>query len=250
MSQRIAANRPKEKKPDRKKRQAVFKDLGLIEYSLALDIQMETLQSRVKEFELPDCIYLLEHPPVFTLGKNGGGENLIVSDDFLASKKINVIPARRGGNITFHGPGQLVMYPIVNLKKNRIRLNDFVYGLEEIMKKTARDFGIQTERSPKNHGIWVGSQKIGSIGLGIKKDISYHGIALNIDMDLTPFSWVNPCGLTGVCMTSIQNELEKQQSGLKKTAEHIPFENLFIIEKAKNYFKKHFCSIFNFKEMK
>lgn len=245
MSQGIAT-----KKPVAKQRLAVFRDLGLIEYSQALNIQMETLQSRIEGLELPDCIYLLEHPPVFTLGKNGGAENLVVSKDFLISKKINVVQTRRGGNITFHGPGQLIMYPVVNLEKNRIGLNDFVYGLEEIMKKTAHNLGVQTERSSKNHGIWVGSKKIGSVGLGIKKGVSYHGIALNITMDLTPFSWVNPCGLSGVSMTSILNEREKRQTDLGKTDKLLKFENHFIIETAKSCFKKHFCLIFDFKEMK
>jgi lipoate-protein ligase B len=147
---------------------------------------------------------------VFTFGRNGGRENLTVSEDFLKDRGVTLVQTDRGGNVTCHGPGQAVLYPVVDLEQARIGVTDFVYGLEEIMGQTARDFGVPIHRDPRNHGMWKGPRKIGSVGLSIKHGISIHGLALNVSMDLTPFSWINPCGMSGVSMTSLKQELENQ----------------------------------------
>ncbi|OGR55995.1 MAG: lipoyl(octanoyl) transferase [Desulfobacula sp. RIFOXYB2_FULL_45_6] len=217
------------------KRSAVFIDLGLMEYKKALALQAKTLESKINRMISEDYIFFVEHPPVFTLGKRGGEENLTVSREFLKSKKIDVIQTDRGGNITFHGPGQAVLYPIVDLENKRIGVKDFVFGLEEIMKQTLLDFGINADRKSLNHGIWVGDAKIGSVGISIKKGISIHGLAMNIYPDLEPFSWINPCGLTNISMTSIEKEIKK-----RSTSAELP------MKKIKESFIKHFSSLLNY----
>lgn len=191
-------------------RAGVFQDLGLLEYTRALDLQETARREKLEDRTRPDTIFFVQHPPVFTFGRNGGKENLTVSEDFLKDRGVTLVQTDRGGNVTCHGPGQAVLYPVVDLEQARIGVTDFVYGLEEIMGQTARDFGVPIHRDPRNHGMWKGPRKIGSVGLSIKHGISIHGLALNVSMDLTPFSWINPCGMSGVSMTSLKQELENQ----------------------------------------
>ena len=189
-------------------------DLSITDYNEILMLQKKIVSDKIAHQDKQDIILLLEHFPVFTLGKRGGMSNLIVSRKFLKSKKIEIIQTQRGGNITFHGPGQLVVYPIIDLKKAKIGVADFVNFLEQIMIQTCFDFGVKADKNNKNHGIWVGNSKIGSLGLSIKKGISCHGFALNIDINLEPFTWINPCGLEQISMTSIKNELKKNNKNL------------------------------------
>jgi len=185
-------------------------DLNSIEYCEALEFQKKIVSAKIEKKIEQDIILLLEHPAVFTLGKNGGRKNLKVSEAFLESKEISIVQTKRGGNITFHGLGQLVVYPIFDIAKAEIGVTDFVNYLEEVMIQTTLDFGVETSRNAKNRGVWVGNSKIGSIGLSIKKGISFHGLALNISLDLEPFSWINPCGMDNVSMTSMEQELKKK----------------------------------------
>jgi len=224
-----------------KERSAVWVDLGQLEYRRALELQMQVLQSKIDQPLLEDQLLFVEHLPVFTLGKRGGQENLGVSKEFLRLKHIDIVQTDRGGNITYHGPGQAVLYPIVNLEKNKIGVKDFVNGLEEIMKKTANDFNIDADRNIKNHGIWVGNSKIGSVGISIKKGVSFHGIALNINLDLEPFSWINPCGLSDISMTSLEKEIEKLDAHI---SHRTPYP--LSMEQVKMSFIHHFSSIFNY----
>jgi len=187
-------------------------DLGMMEYNEAWKLQNDIVSARVKGIIDRDIILFLEHPTVFTLGRRGGLDHLLVSEEFLKTSGIPIVHVERGGNITFHGPGQLVVYPIVNLKARGIGVVDFVAALEDVMLATVRTWGIAAERNPANRGIWVGNDKMGSIGLAIRKGTSFHGLALNVNVDLTPFSWIQPCGLQGVCMTSMQQELGKEMS--------------------------------------
>ena len=182
-------------------------DLGMMGYNEAWKLQSDIVSARANGIIDTDIILFLEHPAVFTLGRRGGLDHLLVSEEFLKTSGIPIVHVERGGNITFHGPGQLVAYPIVNLKARRIGVVDFVEALETVMLATVRTWGIAAERNPANRGIWVGNNKMGSIGLAIRKGISFHGLALNVNVDLTPFSWIQPCGLQGVCMTSMQQEL-------------------------------------------
>jgi len=226
------------------KRSAVFIDLHTLEYKRALDLQIQVLHSKIKNRALADQIFFVEHPCVFTLGKRGGQENLMVSKAFLNSKGIDLVQTERGGNITYHGPGQAVLYPIVDLEKNKIGVKDFVHGLEEIMKQTAEEFNIQADRNEQNHGIWVKNAKIGSVGICIRKGISFHGIAMNIHTDLEPFSWINPCGLTHISMTSIEREMTNIRLDNDAIDEKPP--SRISMETIKKAFVRHFASVFDY----
>ncbi len=222
----------------KKKRLALFRDLGVLEYKKALDLQTKTLQAKIDKTIDEDYIFFVEHQRVFTLGRRGGRENLTVSKKFLSAQNIDIIQTNRGGNITYHCPGQAVMYPVIDLEKNKIGVKDFVYGLEEIMKLTANDYGINADRNKKNHGIWVGNAKIGSVGVAIKRGISMHGLALNVNPDIKPFSWINPCGLSDISITSIEQETD-QSKAVEKNYD-------VSMDRIKNSFIKHFSSVFNY----
>jgi lipoate-protein ligase B len=185
-------------------------DLGIIDYNEAWKLQSDLVSARINGILDTDIILFLEHPAVFTLGRRGGLDHLLVSEEFLQKSEIPIVHVERGGNITFHGPGQLVVYLIINFRSRRIGVEDYVAALEEAMLRTARTWGITAERNPANRGIWVGSSKMGSIGIAIRKGYSFHGLALNVNVDLTPFTWIQPCGLQGVCMTSMKQELGKK----------------------------------------
>ena len=187
-------------------------DLGMMDYNEAWNLQGDIVSARINGIIDTDIILFLEHPTVFTLGRRGGLDHLLVTEEFLNSSGIPIVHVERGGNITFHGPGQLVAYPIVNLKARGIGVVDFVTALEDVMLATVHTWGIGAERNAANRGIWVGNSKMGSIGLAIRKGISFHGLALNVNVDITPFSWIQPCGLQGVSMTSMSRELTAQLS--------------------------------------
>ncbi len=182
-------------------------DLGTVDYQKAWKLQTDIVEARNNKIIDKDMILMLEHPPVFTLGRRGGTENLLVSEAFLEQSGIAVTQVERGGNITYHGPGQLVVYPIVDLEAARISVVEFVEALEQVMLRTVEVWGIKAERNSVNRGIWVADKKMGSIGIALRKGISFHGLALNVNPDLTPFSWIQPCGLQGVRMTSMEQEL-------------------------------------------
>jgi lipoate-protein ligase B len=187
-------------------------DLDTVDYKKALELQHRLVAARKTRVIESDTLLLLEHPAVFTLGRRGGLENLTVSREFLDKTGIPVIQVERGGNITYHGPGQLIAYPIVDLEAMRLKVDRYVELLEEIMIRTVRDFGVQTQRNPLNRGIWTGNHKMGSIGIAIRKGVSFHGLALNVNLALEPFTWINPCGLDQIAITSIQKASEQKVS--------------------------------------
>ena len=206
-------------------------DFERVDYREAWTLQEKLIMARRAGILQNDIVLFLEHRPVFTLGRRGGRECMLVSDTFLDKAGIPIIQVERGGNITYHGPGQLVAYPIVDLQTARIKVVDFVNGLEDVMLRTAENWGIAAERNDANRGIWVGSKKIGSIGIAVRRGISFHGLALNIHTDLTPFSWIQPCGLQDVAMTNMQQESAQSVSmhqvrGVLKNQ----FENVFGIK--------------------
>ena len=198
-------------KPATRNSKPVFSlNLGLLDYQAAWSLQQKLVAARVDKTISRDMILFLEHPSVFTLGRRGGLDNLLVTEAFLKDSGIPVVQVERGGVITYHGPGQIVAYPIINLHARRIGVKEFVSAMEEAMLQTAGKWGIPAERNPINSGIWVGSQKMGSIGIALRKGVSFHGLALNVNLDLTPFSWIQPCGLQGVSMTSMKKELDRE----------------------------------------
>jgi lipoate-protein ligase B len=184
-------------------------ELPVIGYREAWDLQSNLVGARKDKIIHTNVVLMLEHRPVFTLGRRGGLNNLRVSKDFLEEQGIVVIQVERGGDITYHGLGQLVVYPIIDLRVARLGVARFVEHLEELMIRTAGDWGITAERNSKNNGVWVGNNKLGSIGIAIRKGISFHGLALNVNLSLEPFSWITPCGLQDTEMTSMERELSR-----------------------------------------
>ncbi len=151
-------------------------------------------------------LLLVEHLPVITIGRNGKRSNVLVSNTVLASKGIEVFQVDRGGDVTYHGPGQLVAYPILRLADFRMGVRSFVEALAEVQVRVLRTFSIPAAWSSKTVGVWVGDRKIGSIGVRIAKGVSYHGFALNVGPDLSAFDLLNPCGMVGAKMTSVSRE--------------------------------------------
>ena len=187
-------------------------ELPLTDYREAWELQTLLATARKKRIIDRNIVLLLEHPPVFTLGRRGGINNLTVSEEFLKQRKISLIQVERGGNITYHGPGQVVMYPIIDLNMARTRVTDYIENLEEIMIRCCSDFGIKAVRNPINRGVWVKQNKIGSVGIAIRRGITFHGISLNVNLRMKPFSWINPCGLRNIGMTSMAQEVSDHVS--------------------------------------
>jgi lipoate-protein ligase B len=179
-------------------------DLGMVPYSEAWDLQTRLVEARGAGSLTNDVVLVLEHPAVFTLGKRGGRENLLVPEETLTRHGISIVQVERGGNITFHAPGQLVLYPIIHLERAGIKVVEMVDRLEEVMIRTCAEWGIPAGRNPLNRGVWVGLKKIGAIGIAVRRGVSFHGMALNVNIDLAPFGWIQPCGLEGVGVTSMR----------------------------------------------
>ena len=187
-------------------------ELPTLPYADARDLQGRLVSAVADRRIDTNVILMLEHFPVFTLGRRGGLDNLTVSEDVLKHARIPVIHSERGGNITFHGPGQLIVYPIINLRAARMSVGDYVENLEETMILTAHQWGVGACRNPVNRGVWVGNNKLGSIGIAIRHGISFHGLALNVNGSLEPFGWIRPCGLQAIGVTSMEQESSRNVS--------------------------------------
>ncbi len=181
-------------------------DLGMTDYAAAYALQLDLVEKRRSGTIGEDLFLVTEHPGTFTLGRRGGRQNLMVSGQFLQEKNIPLVHIERGGDITYHGPGQLVIYPIIHLRQAGLSVSAYVHCLEEIMISLAAASGVTAARDPRNHGVWAGDKKLGSVGIAIRHGVAFHGLALNVNICLEPFSWVNPCGLTGVKMTTLSRE--------------------------------------------
>ncbi|MFO8085076.1 MAG: lipoyl(octanoyl) transferase LipB [Desulfobacterales bacterium] len=183
-----------------------FTDLTTVAYRSAWKLQKNILEAKKENENFPDVVLFLEHTPVFTLGRKGGMENLKVSEGMIRDSGAEIIPVERGGDITYHGPGQLVGYPVIHLPRNGLKVIDYVEKLEEAMLQTVYQWGISAGRNVLNRGIWVENRKLGSIGIAVKRGISFHGFSLNVDVSLKPYEWINPCGLKDVSITSMIQE--------------------------------------------
>ena len=192
--------------------------LGRVPYAEAMLIQQQVVSAR-KQDVIGDTLLLLEHPPVLTLGRNAHRSNILASDEFLASRGVELHDVNRGGDVTYHGPGQLIGYPIVDLRgdlpgKKGPYLGpvDYVRLLEEALIRTCGDFGVMTQRICKLTGVWtmaggsIREKKIAAIGVHVSQGITSHGFALNVTTDLTAFDRIVPCGIPGVVMTSVERE--------------------------------------------
>ncbi|MCY4378771.1 MAG: lipoyl(octanoyl) transferase LipB [Candidatus Dadabacteria bacterium] len=185
-------------------------ELGTVPYEKALEYQENLLAKRIAE-EIQDSLILLEHPPTITTGRKGNTENLLVREEYLKKHGISLIHASRGGDITFHGPGQIVGYPILNLKNHGMDIRKHLRMIEEMIIRTLRDFDIEGRRIDGVTGVWVKRSKIASIGIAIRKWVTYHGFALNVSTNLDYFDLILSCGITDVRITSIGSWLGKEE---------------------------------------
>lgn len=182
------------------------KDLGVMGYRQAHELQLQCVQNQLAESD-DEQVLLIEHPPVFTLGSSGKQDSLLKSTKDIIGEGAEIVHTERGGDITYHGPGQLVVYPIINLRRRKLSVTTYIEQLEEMMLLTAADVGVVANRDARNRGIWVDDNKIGSVGIRIRHGISFHGLSLNVNLSLEPFRWIRPCGLFGVGVSSLQKEL-------------------------------------------
>ncbi len=192
-------------------RKLVYCDLGLIDYKEAWDLQKSIHQLRA-ENKFDDVLFLLEHPHTYTLGKIADKNNLIGDEKFLSENKISVYDIDRGGDITYHGPGQIVGYPIISLTNWKQDTHKYLRAIEEVVIKVCAEYGLQGSRVDKYTGVWLDSRKICAIGIKVSLWITMHGFAFNINTDLKLFNGIIPCGISDKDVTSLNRELNKEIS--------------------------------------
>jgi len=195
--------------------------LGRVAYEEALELQRHAARDRISGGLSQDVLLLVEHPPVVTLGRAAKGKNLIASPEFLRSKGVDLFEVERGGDVTFHGPGQLVGYPIVDLKRHRLDLHWYLRKIEEALIHTLADYEIVAERNPSFTGVWTKGKKIASIGVHARDWVTWHGFALNVTTDLSYFDLMVPCGIDGVVMTSVARELGTDDVSMQDVIERV-----------------------------
>lgn len=192
-------------------REGTWTDLGRMGYAECHALQ-NALLDRVAAGEHASTLLLVEHPPVFSLGAGFHSENLLFPEDYYRSQGIAVEPTDRGGDVTYHGPRQLVAYPVFDLKPLGQDLHKWLRELEEAVIRTLAHFGLEGYRFPPHTGVWVSGRKVCAIGIKVRRWVSKHGIALNCDNDLSPFGLIVPCGIRGYAVTSISHELGRTVS--------------------------------------
>ena len=232
------------------KQQIIFQDLGLMDYQRAWDYQEKLLKENVRRKSLvysqepgadgpPTQHYLLltEHPPVYTLGKSGNKKNVLLADDEMKARSIQFFNTNRGGDITFHGPQQIVGYPILDLEKFYTDIGKYLRNIEEVIILTIAEYGIKGERSAGETGVWIEpgvlgrERKICAIGVRCSRWITMHGFALNVNTDLSYFNYIIPCGIANKQVTSLEKELgRKLDMGEVKEKIKRNFEKVFDAE--------------------
>jgi lipoyl(octanoyl) transferase len=211
--------------------------LGRVPYAEAIAIQQQVIAAR-KQNLIDDTLLLLEHPPVLTLGRNAHRSNILASDELLAKRGVDLHEVNRGGDVTYHGPGQLVGYPILDLrgdlpgkKGSYLGPVDYVRLLEEALIRTCSDFGVMTQRICKRTGVWtmaggsVQEKKIAAIGVHVSQGITSHGFALNVTTDLRDFEWIVPCGISDRQVTSLELEADVDRQPSMEQALHATARN-------------------------
>jgi lipoate-protein ligase B len=184
----------------------LFCRLGTVDYAEAHRAQ-EQLQTKRIAGEIGDTVLLLEHPPVLTMGRSAKAQHVLVSASALEALGVELHEVGRGGDVTYHGPGQLVAYPIIDLKPDRKDVRKYVASLEEAMIRTCADFGLTAKRVAGLNGAWIGERKVGAVGVRISRWVTMHGLALNVNSKLEHFEWIVPCGIQDKGVTSISAEL-------------------------------------------
>ncbi len=197
-----------------------FQDLGLIEYKEAWDLQeklfKESLKLKSQNKEIPNHLLFCEHPHVYTIGKSGSENNLLINNIELQKKGVSFFKINRGGDITYHGPGQIVGYPIINLEAFSLGVKQYIFLIEEVIIQTLKNYGIKSERLEGATGVWLDTsnklkaRKICAIGVRISRWITMHGFAFNVNTDLNYYNYINPCGFTNKGVTSMEKELDKK----------------------------------------
>lgn len=192
-------------------RKLTYCDLNFIGYNEAWELQHKLLQQR-KDKKISDVFLMLEHPHTYTLGKTADKKNLVGSKEYLEENKISVFEIDRGGDITYHGPGQVVGYPIISLNDWHNDAHKYLRALEEVIILTCKEYGLETGRKEKFTGVWIENRKIAAIGIKISNWISMHGFAFNINTDLNLFNGIIPCGISDKEVTSLAKELGRDIS--------------------------------------
>ncbi len=217
----------------------VLEDLKYIDYKKAWDYQEEIFNKLLKNkidslnLQVDDRFLYCEHPHVYTLGKSGSENNLLINAIQLKARKATFYKTNRGGDITYHGPGQIVGYPIIDLEKLSIGIREYIYKLEEVIIRTVAEFGIKSQRMNGATGVWIDAEnknarKICAIGVRASRQLTMHGFALNVNTDLKYFDYINPCGFTDKGVTSLEKEIGKKQN----------------MQEVKNIIKTYFAKIF------
>lgn len=191
------------------RKRCLVRQLGQIEYREAYQLQKELLQQRL-ESRIADTMLLLEHPPTITVGKSGKLENILASPAKLASAGVSLIFTDRGGDVTYHGPGQIVGYPIFDLRERNRDIHQYVHNLEEVLIRTLADYGIKSGRDHNHAGVWANDMEIAALGLSIRKWVTMHGFALNVNTDLDHFTLINPCGFSNKTAASMAQLLRRE----------------------------------------
>lgn len=197
-----------------------FKDLGSIEYKEAWDFQeklfKKSLELKSQNKEIPNHLLFCEHPHVYTIGKSGSENNLLINNLELQKRGVSFFKINRGGDITYHGPGQIVGYPIINLEAFSLGVKQYIFLIEEVIIQTLKNYNINAERLEGATGVWIDTsdklraRKICAIGVRVSRWITMHGFAFNVNTDLNYYNYINPCGFTDKGVTSIEKELGKK----------------------------------------
>lgn len=208
-------------------------DVGTLAYEDTYFLQ-KRLAREIKLKERDDHIMLAEHPAVFTVGRSGSGKNILIDPGIIRDKGIRVIDVDRGGDVTFHGKGQLVAYPVFDLNKHAKDVRLFIRNLERVLELTVSLYGIAADTEIEHTGLWAGGRKIAFIGIAVTNWVTYHGISINANVDLEYFSMIRPCGIDGLKVTSLREILNRpvdiealKESLLKKFCEVFGFERLY-----------------------
>jgi len=179
---------------------------GMLGYEDAWYLQNGLKKARLEE-KVGDTLILVQHPPTITLGRRGNEDNILVGRDVLKREGIDFFVTNRGGDITCHGPGQLVGYPIISLSKQGLSVSHYMRRLEDVIMRSLKDMGIIAKKLPHTIGVWIGEKKVASLGIRVTRGVTTHGFALNINNDLRPFDFINPCGMKGLKVTSLREVL-------------------------------------------
>jgi lipoyl(octanoyl) transferase len=212
--------------------QLFVEQLGLVPYAEALESQRRVARARIAGDVPEDVLLLMEHPPVVTLGRSAKSNHLLASPELLSARGVEVFEVERGGDVTFHGPGQLVGYPIVDLKRHKRDLHWYLRQVEQALIDALGILGLPAERTPGLTGVWTSGRKIASIGVHARDWVTWHGFALNVTTDLRYFDLMVPCGIQAVTMTSMDRELPRQGLTLDAVADVVTkaFAGVFELE--------------------